>query len=346
MTFCSLASTSRDINFDLGRVEGYRNYCNKLWNATRYVLMNVEGHDCGQAEEDNSGLSLSVADKWIIGRFNQTVEAFENHIAKYRFDLATQALFQFSKNDYCDWYLELSKPMLMSESSSEVEKLGTRHTLVNILESMMRLLHPMMPFVTEEIWQKLKPYCRAASVSDSIMLAPFPQFDASSVDQNIIDDLHWIQDFINGVRNIRGELNISPSKPINVLLKTDNEETKTRDSKRLDNYQTFLSSLAKLESINWVTDDKIPPSSTALAGELEILVPVAGLIDVSAEIARLNKEIEKLNSEIKRTQGKLSNANFVDRAPEAVVEKEKEKLNIAQLAIAKLESQTQELKSL
>ncbi len=343
MTFCALASTSRDINFDLGRVEGYRNYCNKLWNATRYVLINIKGQDCGQTQKNNSKLSLSVADKWIIGRFNQTVEAFENHITKYRFDLATQALFQFSKNDYCDWYLELSKPMLMSDSSSDAEKLGTRHTLVNILESMMRLLHPMMPFITEEIWQKLKPYCTATSTSDSIMLAPFPQFDASSVDQNIIDDLHWIQDFINGIRNIRGELNISPSKPINVLLKTDNNETKIIDSKRLNNYQTFLSSLAKLESISWVADNNIPPSSTALAGELEILVPVAGLIDVKAEVARLNKEIEKLNSEIKRTQGKLSNPNFVDRAPEAVVEKEKEKLTIAQTAIDKLEAQTREL---
>jgi valyl-tRNA synthetase len=344
MTFCALASTSRDINFDLGRVEGYRNYCNKLWNATRYVLMNVEDKDCGR--EEGCELKLSVADKWIIGRLNQSIESFENHITNYRFDLATQALFQFSKNDYCDWYLELSKPILMSESSSQAEKLGTRHTLVNVLESMMRLLHPMMPFITEEIWQKLKPYSNATAASDSIMLAPFPKYDANSVDQEIINDLDWIKDFINGIRNIRGELNISPSKPINVLLKTDNTETKERDSKRLNNYQNFLSSLAKLESINWVNEDKTPPSSTALAGELEILVPVAGLIDIGEEVARLNKEIDKLKIEIKRTQGKLSNPNFVDKAPEAVIAKEKEKLAVALLSIAKLESQTEELESL
>jgi len=344
MTFCALASTSRDINFDLGRVEGYRNYCNKLWNATRYVLMNVEDKDCGR--EEGCELKLSVADKWIIGRLNQSIESFENHITNYRFDLATQALFQFSKNDYCDWYLELSKPILMSDSSSQAEKLGTRHTLVNVLESMMRLLHPMMPFITEEIWQKLKPYSNATAASDSIMLAPFPKYDANSVDQEIIDDLDWIKDFINGIRNIRGELNISPSKPINVLLKTDNTETKERDSKRLNNYKNFLSSLAKLESINWVNEDKTPPSSTALAGELEILVPVAGLIDIGAEVARLNKEIDKLKIEIKRTQGKLSNPNFVDKAPEAVIAKEKEKLAAALLSIAKLESQTEELESL
>jgi valyl-tRNA synthetase len=234
----------------------------------------------------------------------------------------------------------------MSESSSQAVKLGTRHTLVNVLESMMRLLHPMMPFITEEIWQKLKPYSNATAASDSIMLAPFPKYDANSVDQEIINDLDWIKDFINGIRNIRGELNISPSKPINVLLKTDNTETKERDSKRLNNYQNFLSSLAKLESINWVNEDKTPPSSTALAGELEILVPVAGLIDIGEEVARLNKEIDKLKIEIKRTQGKLSNPNFVDKAPEAVIAKEKEKLAVALLSIAKLESQTEELESL
>jgi valyl-tRNA synthetase len=168
MTFCALASTSRDINFDLGRVEGYKNYCNKLWNAARFVLMNTEEKDCGK---DNSELELSVADRWIIGRFNLTVAAFEAHTKEYRFDLATQTLFQFSKNDYCDWYLELSKPVLNNEHSSEIQKRGTRHTLVNILESMMRLLHPMIPFVTEEIWQRLKPMTTISS--DSIMLAPF-----------------------------------------------------------------------------------------------------------------------------------------------------------------------------
>jgi len=338
MTFCALASTSRDINFDLGRVEGYKNYCNKLWNAARFVLMNTEDFDCGK---DNANMELSVADKWIIGRFNLTIQAFEKHTAEYRFDLATQALFQFSKNDYCDWYLELSKPILNSDQSTEQQKRGTRHTLVNILESMMRLLHPMMPFVTEEIWQRLKPMVNTQS--DSIMLAPFPIFDAGSVDEKVIADIGWIQSIITGVRNIRGELNISPSKPVNVLLKNAAKS----DQSNLQNYRTFLSSLAKLKSIDLLQQGKsVPPSSTALAGNLEILVPVAGLIDIDAELTRLQKEIDKLNNEKKRLNGKLSNARFVDNAPAEIVAKEKEKLANAEQALAKLVLQQEELKTI
>ncbi len=340
MTFCALASTSRDINFDLGRVEGFKNYCNKLWNAARYVLMNTEGHDCG-ATSSSDDMQLSVADRWIIGRFNQTVQTFEKHTNEYRFDLATQALFQFSKNDYCDWYLELSKPVLTNETSSEAEKLGTRHTLVNILESMMRLLHPMIPFITEEIWQKVKPM--TAVSADSIMIAPFPKYDQHSVDEKVISDLTWIQNIITGVRNIRGELNISPSRPVNVLLKNWNQD----DQRCLGAYQRFLASLAKLESIQLLeADSEIPACSTALFNHLEILVPVAGLIDVDAELARLDKEINKLENEKKRLAGKLGNKKFVDNAPEAIVAKEKEKLAAAELALEKLAQQKHELQSM
>ncbi len=342
MTFCALASTSRDINFDLGRVEGYKNYCNKLWNATRFVLMNTDDKDCGKGLDPKASeqLDFSIADKWIIGRFNQALKAFETHTNEYRFDLATKALFQFSKNDYCDWYLELSKPVLNSEESNEAQKRGTRYTLVNILESMMRLLHPMIPFVTEEIWQRLKPM--VATSSDSIMLAPFPIYDASSIDQAVNNDIDWIQSLITGVRNIRGELNISPNKPVNLLLKNAAEE----DQRRLKDYQGFLSSLARLESVKILpTEETAPPSSTALAGTLEILVPVAGLIDIDAEVNRLQKEIDKLNNENKRLSGKLGNARFVDNAPAAIVEKEKEKLVNTEQALAKLVDQQQELKS-
>jgi len=347
MTFCALASTSRDISFDLGRVEGYKNYCNKLWNAARFVLMNTEKFDCGQNASLKNGndMELSIADQWIIGRFNQTIQAFETHINIYRFDLATQALFQFSKNDYCDWYLELSKPILNSDDSTEQQKRGTRHTLVNILESMMRLLHPMMPFVTEEIWQRLKPMVSADKInhSETIMLAPFPVYDKSSVDEKVIKDISWIQALVSGVRNIRGELNISPSKPVNVLLKNTDKD----DTRCLQEYKNFLSSLTRLESIQILnSDDEIPPSSTALAGNLEILVPVAGLIDIDAEVARLQKEIDKLNNEKKRLSGKLSNAKFVDNAPAAIVEKEKEKLLNTEQALVKLIDQQKELKLL
>ncbi|MDQ7050282.1 MAG: valine--tRNA ligase [Enterobacterales bacterium] len=338
MTFCSLASTSRDINFDLGRVEGYKNYCNKLWNAARFVLMNTEEFDCGQNQQM---MTLSIADRWIIGRFNLALQEFENHTKEYRFDLASKTLFQFSKNDYCDWYLELSKPILTSDDSSEDEKRGTRHTLVNILSAMMQLLHPMMPYVTEEIWQRLKPLTN--HTADSIMISQFPEFDQSSVDQQVIDDLEWIKNIISGVRNIKGELNISPSKPVKVLLKnfTDN------DTRCLNEYRSFISSLAKLENIELLSPDQsVPPSSTALAEHLEILVPVIGLIDMGEELKRLQKEIDKLNQEKSRLEGKLGNARFVDNAPADIVNQEREKLTKAKEALAMLQQQYSEMEKL
>ena len=336
VTFCALASTSRDINFDLGRVEGYRNYCNKLWNAARYVLMNTEDKDCGQA---NFNYELSIADRWIISKLQDAISNFDKYIAEYRFDQATQTLYEFSRNDYCDWYLELSKPILYGDGYSEEQKRGTRHTLVNVLESMMRLLHPMMPFITEEIWQRLKPM--VANAGDSIMLAPFPLFDANKHDKTALDDMKWIQSLTVAVRTIRGELNVSMAKPVDVLLKNSNDN----DKRCLADYRGFLSALAKLESIE-IAENEVPPSSTAIAGNMEILVPLAGLIDVAAELARLDKEIDKLTKDTERLSGKLSNANFVDRAPAAVVDKEKEKLAQAKLALAKLAEQREQLSSL
>ncbi|MDH5629323.1 MAG: valine--tRNA ligase [Gammaproteobacteria bacterium] len=332
-TFCALASTSRDINFDLGRVEGYRNYCNKLWNAARYVLMNTEDQDCGQTGE---AIELSIADRWIISKLQNTIKTYQQHIKTYRFDLASQTLYEFSRNDYCDWYLELSKPILYGDSASEGAKRGTRHTLVNVLEAIMRLLHPMMPFITEEIWQRLRPLVNTSV--DSIMLADFPQFDDKKLDQEALDDLQWIQNVIVGIRNIRGELNISPSKPVNVLLNQTNE----RDQTCLERYRNFLSSLAKLESIS-LNDQPAPPSATALAGDMEILVPLAGLIDVEVEIKRLDKEIDKLTNEMSRLSGKLANKNFVDKAPPELVAKEKEKLEQIQKSLTKLEQQKTQL---
>ena len=335
-TFFSLASTSRDINFDLGRVEGYRNYCNKLWNAARYVMMNTENEDCGK---DGGKLELSLADRWILSKLQDAITVFEKHIEEYRFDQATQALYEFSRGDYCDWYLELSKPILYSDNSTDAQKRGTRHTLINVLETMMRLLHPMMPFITEEIWQRIKPMVNTST--DSIMVAAFPEFDQSQRDQKALDDLDWLKDLIVGVRNIRGELNVSPAKPVNVLLKNMTDD----DRRCLNEYHDFLSSLAKLESIDEATGE-LPPSATALAGHLEVLIPLAGLIDVEAEVERLNKEIDKLNNETKRLSGKLNNASFVDRAPATVVEKEREKLTQAEDALAKLAEQKSQLEAL
>ncbi|PWK53455.1 valine--tRNA ligase [Pleionea mediterranea] len=334
-TFCALASTSRDINFDLARVEGYRNFCNKIWNAARYVLMNTEQHDCGQ----NGGeLSLSLADRWIWSRLQATIKDFDNYIEQYRFDQVAQSLFGFIKNEYCDWYLELSKPVLSSEQSSEAQKRGTRHTLVNILEQVLRLAHPIMPYITEEVWQKLAPL--AAIEGDSIMLQAFPEFNAERFDQAAMDDLEWVKQVIVGVRNIRGEMNISPAKAVPLIMYNGSET----DKRRYEDNQNFLMSLAKLESIDWKNaGDTLPVAATALVGNMDLLIPMAGLIDVNAEKARLNKEVEKLSKEQQRISGKLDNANFVDKAPEAVVAKEKDKLADVESALNKLKAQVAQL---
>jgi len=335
MTFAALASTSRDINFDLARVEGYRNYCNKMWNAARYVLMNTEGEDCGQ----NGGeMQFSIADRWIMSRLQSAIKEFEKHIKTYRFDLVAQTLYEFSRHEYCDWYLELSKPVLYGDNYSEAEKRGTRYTLVQVLDAMMRLLHPILPFISEEIWQRVKPL--SGSTDESIMISRFPEVDSSKIDMDAEADMQWLQTFIVGVRNIRGELNISPAKPVSVLLDNLGDD----DRARVEQYRGFLSALAKLESLDVLSGSR-PAAATALCGEMEILVPLAGLIDIDAEVARLNKEIEKLEKDVARIEGKLANPNFVDKAPEAVVNKEKEKLVQAQSALKKLKQQLASLQS-
>lgn len=330
-TFAAMASTSRDINFDMGRVEGYRNFCNKLWNASRFVLMNTEEQDTGANGGD---MTLSLADKWIWARFQQTLSEFEAAVADYRFDIAAQTVYEFTWNQFCDWYLELSKPVLNSDASSEAEKRGTRHTLVNVLESLLRLTHPFMPYITEEIWQRVSPLCGIDG--ESIMVQPFPQVDATRQDQQVLDDIEWVKSFIVGIRNIRGEMDISPNKPLSVLLRNSNYE----DARRLSTTENFLGKLAKLEAIEVLgAGDEAPASATALVGEMEILIPMAGLIDKDAELARIAKALDKLEKDHARTSGKLANENFVSKAPAAVIEKEKAKLEDMQMQISKLEEQ-------
>jgi valyl-tRNA synthetase len=336
-TFAAMASTSRDINFDLGRVEGYRNFCNKLWNASRFVLMNTEEFDTGNGGGE---LELSLADKWIWARFQQTLQTFETALEDYRFDLAAQAVYEFTWNQFCDWYLELSKPVLNNDASTDAQKRGTRHTLVNVLESLLRLLHPIMPFITEEIWQRVSPL--AGIDADSIMTQSFPQFD-DTADEQVVSDIEWLKTFIIGIRNIRGEMDISPNKPLSVLLKNANSE----DKRRLEMASEFLSKMAKLQNIEHLAvDDKGPASATALVGEMEVMIPMAGLIDKDAELARISKALDKINKDFARTDGKLKNENFVSKAPEAVIDKEKAKLADYQLQIDKLLEQRQTIESL
>ncbi|MEP4890534.1 MAG: valine--tRNA ligase [Aliiglaciecola sp.] len=337
-TFAAMASTSRDINFDMGRVEGYRNFCNKLWNASRFVLMNTEEQDTGI----NGGeMELSLADKWIWARFQQTLSEFESAIKDYRFDIAAQAVYEFTWNQFCDWYLELSKPVLNAETSSDAQKRGTRHTLINVLESLLRLMHPIMPFITDEIWLRVAPLCGLEG--DSIMERPFPEVDTSRQNDAVLADIEWVKSFIVGIRNIRGEMDISPNKPLNVLLKNVSD----KDQSRLDLSQSFLAKMAKLESITQLeADDKAPASATALVGEMEILIPMAGLIDKDAELSRIAKALDKIEKDFARTQGKLSNEKFVSNAPEAVINKEKAKLEDFQMQINKLNEQKETIQAL
>jgi valyl-tRNA synthetase len=331
-TFCSLASTGRDIKFDLGRIEGYRNFCNKIWNAARYVLMNCEEQDCGQ--DDNSAVTLSLADRWIISRLQHAETEVARAIEQYRFDHAAQAAYEFIWNEYCDWYLELSKPVLWDKAATAEQLRGTRRTLVRVLEASLRLIHPMMPFISEEIWQRVKGL--AGKHGDSIMLAPYPQAQAEKIDTIAERDIELLKQIILGVRNIRGEMNIPPGKQIPVLLRNANDVEKTC----IDNNRQFLITLAKLADIQLLADgDNIPPCATSLAGTIEILVPMSDLIDKNAEIARLSKEIDRLEKEVQRVAGKLGNAAFTDKAPAEVVAKEQEKLDAARDALKKYQEQ-------
>lgn len=328
-TLAALASTGRDINWDMKRLEGYRNFCNKLWNASRFVLMNAEAHDCGF----NGGeMQLSLADRWILAEFNRTVKAYREALDTYRFDIAAGILYEFTWNQFCDWYLELTKPVVMN--GSEAEQRGTRNTLITVLEALLRLAHPIIPFITETIWQRVKQL--KGITDDTIMLQPFPAFDAALEDQQALDDLEWIKQAITAVRNIRAEMNIAPSKQLEVLLRNANGDAQ----RRVQENQSFIERLARLSSITLLpAGEKGPVSVTKLVDGAELLIPMAGFIDKDAEIARLSKEMGKLDGEIASIEGKLSNEGFVARAPEAVVAKERERLAACKEGKVKLQEQ-------
>lgn len=337
-TLCSLASGGRDIKFDLNRLEGYRNFCNKIWNATRYVLMNTEDQDCGQNGAD---VELSLADKWIISRLQHAEDAVNRAFDTHRFDLAAQALYEFMWHEYCDWYLELSKPVLWDENATTGQLTGTRRTLVRVLEAFLRLAHPMMPFLTEEIWQQVAPL--AGVDGETIMLGHYPEAEEAKKDAQAEADVEWLKGVILGVRNIRGEMDIAPSKPLTVLFRNGSEQ----DKARLEANLAFLQKLAKLDTVTWLNaGDEAPMSATALVGDMEVLVPMAGLIDKDAEIARLQKEIDKATKDLERIEGKLSNDSFVAKAPEAVVAKERGKCDDLKLMVSKLEEQKASIESL
>jgi len=320
-TFLSQATTGRDIKFDMNRLDGYRNFCNKLWNASRYVLMNAEGEDCGALGEE---VELSLADRWIISQLQKTEAQVTKAMDEYRFDHASQALYEFVWNEYCDWYLELSKPVLWDEAASDSAKRGTRRTLVRVLETILRLAHPMMPYISEEIWQRVAPLT-GTYMGDgaSIMHQAWPEADDSKIDEQATRDIEWLKGVIIAVRNIRAEMNIAPGKPLDVLL----TKGKPEDAERLEQNRRFLAKLAKLESVTWLANpEDAPLSATQLVGDMEVLVPMADLIDKDAELARLAKEIEKQDKLIGGIEKKLGNEGFIAKAPDAVIEKERGKL--------------------
>ncbi|WP_333608615.1 valine--tRNA ligase [Arsukibacterium sp.] len=332
-TLAALASTGRDINWDMKRLEGYRNFCNKLWNASRYVLMNTEGQDCGF---NGGAMQLSLADKWILAQYQHTVKQVTKYIDSYRFDLAASALYEFTWNQFCDWYLELTKPVLFK--GNEQQQRATRHTLLTVLESLLRLMHPIMPFITETIWQSVKPLVNINA--DSIMLQPYPEAELALADDSAINDLEWLKAVITAIRNVRGEMNIAPSKPLSIMLRNLN----TDEQRRLTENQSFLMNLAKLDNISVLAaDEQAPACATQLIGNMDLLIPMAGLIDKDAELSRITKQLEKTQQELSRVAGKLANQGFVAKAPEAVLEKERAKQAELEQAVAKLQAQQAEI---
>ncbi|SDA82843.1 valyl-tRNA synthetase [Pseudomonas sp. NFPP33] len=330
-TNLALASTGRDIKFDMGRVEGYRNFCNKLWNAANFVIENTDDKDTGINGEP---VELSPVDRWIISALQRTEADVTRHLDAFRFDLAAQTLYEFIWDEYCAWYLELVKPVLWDENAPIERQRGTRRTLVRVLEVILRLAHPFMPFITEEIWQRIK--AQAGVQGETLMLQPWPVANEARIDAAAEGDIEWVKQLMLGVRQIRGEMKISMAKRIDIIVANSN----TEDLRRLADFEPLLSKLAKLESVRVLAaGEEAPMSATTLVGEMEVLVPMAGLIDKDAELARLDKEIGRLQGEVQRVGGKLSNQGFVAKAPAEVLEKERAKLAEAEQALTKMVEQ-------
>ena len=330
-TFTALASFGRDIKFDLKRVEGYRNFCNKLWNASRFVLMNLE------SKKINIQAELSSQDRWILSRLQHVKIEVQKHLSDYRLDLMSQTLYEFVWHDYCDWYLELSKPLLEDNQTRE----GCESTLIKVLTETLVLLHPIIPFITEEIFEQSQKILSKSH--DKLISQPFPEPENHLIDDDSEKEIDWLKSFILGIRKIRGEMNIPPGKPLPCYIKNYSDQDKVY----IERSKSILSTIAKLDSINLLSkSDEEDESAIALVGEMKILIPLAGLIDKGAEQERLNKEIEKLIKLKSQFSAKLSNEKFVRGAPEAVVKNEKEKLASTESALKDLKQQLDKISNL
>jgi len=314
-TIAALANHGRDIKFDMGRAEGYKNFCNKLWNATRFVLMNTEGF----AAPAGTPAAVTDAEKWILSRLAKATAEAETHYASYRFDLLAQTLYEFAWNEFCDWFLELSKPALNGGDAAAAD--STRHTVLYVLEALLRLLHPLVPFVTEELWQQVAP--RLGIDAPTISLQPYPAASDHAADDYTQAgiDVEWLKDMVSALRRVRSELGVSPGKQVRLLLQDGNDN----DRKLADRYASQLAFLLKLESIEWITaGGQAPASAVAIVGELKLLVPLEGLVDLDAERTRLDKEIARVAAEKEKSEAKLG--KFSDKVPPAVIDQERQRL--------------------
>ena len=335
-TMAAYATLGRNVNFDLKRAEGYRNFCTKLWNATRFVLMNVEGKDCGVGATANEPMQFSFVDKWIISEFERTVKEVTTAYEDYRLDNAANAIYSFVWNQYCDWYVELSKVQLRG---SEAEQRATRHTLVTVLEAVLRLAHPIIPFITEELWQKVSVTAgvRKADEDAFLMLQTYPTFDAAKVDADAVARMTTIQAQIDSIRNLRSEMKLPPSQKMPLLISGPEAECAAAAA--------YLQQLARLESVTHVEDLQQAAQGSvapvAIVGDFKLMLKVE--IDVKAERERLSKEADRLAGEVKKCQSKLGNERFVSKAPAAVVDTEKKRLAEFTALLAKVEEQLRKL---
>jgi len=335
-TFASLASTGRDIKFDMGRVEGYRNFCNKLWNAARFVLMNTEGQDTGLT---GLPVSLSLPDRWIRSRLNRAVGETLAAFDEFRFDLAARAIYEFLWNEYCDWYLELAKVSLQA-ADADLQR-GARQTLVQVLETVLRLAHPVMPYITEEIWQRVAPL--AGQGGETLMNRAYPEPREEGSDAASEASMEWLMALLLGIRRIRGEMNIPPGKPLAVLLEGGTEQ----DRETLEQTLDYVHRLGRIETIRWLEPgERAPESAIALVGEMKALIPMSGLIDKAAELARLDKEMQRIAKELPRLEGKLNDEGFLAKAPAAVIEKERSRLNELTSSLTELQAQRVRIEAL
>jgi len=331
-TFAALASYSRTINFDIKRAEGYKAFCNKLWNAARFVLMNLPEGELPAP----TGLPATEAERWILTRLKQTLGEVEQHFTSYRFDLLAQALYEFTWNEFCDWFLELSKPALNGDDAAAAA--STRHTLIVVLETILRALHPIVPFITEEIWQNVAP--RLKLTESGLMQRPWPRADDIAADDAATAEIEWFKNVLSGIRRIRAEMNIAPGKTIPLLLADGDASDRARAAK----FAAQISFLARVDTPQWIeagADE--PAAAAAVVGSLRVMIPLAGLIDLSAEKTRLAKEIARIEGEIKKCESKLGNANFVANAPAAVVEQERQRIADWSVQVSALREQAQKL---